>query len=98
MTLRTKTIWKDILFAVATLLLTMVATIGAMRLPLPPGTRYHDAKPAGWIPFFGIPVITVIVTAKLGRNWMRYTVVLLATFISAFTLMWFLFAVLARFR
>ena len=82
----------------ATLVLTLAATIAAMRLPLFPGMKYHDANPLGWVPFFGIPVITAIVAAKLGMNWKRYAVVLVATFVAAFVLARIVFAILAQFR
>ncbi len=76
----------------------MIATLFAAHLPLPPGVKYHDHNPVGWVPFFGIPILTVIVAAKLGMNWKRYAVVLFATFLVAFILAWIVFAILAQFR
>ena len=93
-----KRLWKDILISVATIVVTMIATLFAAHLPLPPGVKYHDHNPIGWVPFFGIPVITVAVAAKLGMNWKRYAAVLTATFVAAFLLAWIVFSILAFFR
>ena len=93
-----KRLRKEILISVATIVVTMIATLFAAPLPLPPGVKYHDHNPVGWVPFFGIPVITVGVAAKLGMNWKRYAAVLTANFVAAFLLAWIVFAILALFR
>ncbi len=79
-------------------MLTMAATIGAMRLPNLPGMKYHDANPLGWVPFFGIPIVTIITVSKIGGNWKRYAAVLFITFAVAFLLAWIAFTILAQFR
>ena len=94
----TTRIWMDILLSVATVVVTMFATLFAAHLPLPPGVRYHDHNPIGWVPFFGIPVTTVVVAARIGRNWKRFALVLISTFVTVFILAWIVFAILAQFR
>ena len=98
MTQISRPLWKDTAIAVATLVVTMTATLGAMRLPLLPGMKYHDGNPLGWIPFFGIPIATVIVTAKRDLNWKRYALTLFLTFVAFFACSYVVFAILAAFR
>ena len=98
MTTYSKRLLKDVFISVATVVVTVFATLFAAHLPLPPGVKYHDHNPVGWVPFFGIPAVTVYVAAILGMNWKRYACVLILTFVVCFVLAYIVFAVLALFR
>lgn len=89
---------KYILASIVTIAVTTCATLLAAHLPLPLGIPYHDHNPVVFVSLVGLPAITILVAAKLGMDWKRYTLVLLLVFALLFMPAWGVFAILGRLR